>query len=718
MVLTYYTLLELESGTSERKGQIVGELLSYIDESDYLSHASSETRLVFNENALKGVYEFIQSYDENEDCSIYVVAINEDESIHDYSDHEIDQFEDCIEVFPNLDESRVDSITLEFKRSTDQRQSGFANSEEKISFERAGKIVNPILNDIEDQSEDRDLVEIKRLLPTKDKLIESTSAKLGIDDDSQMAEIIISSSESSLAIMHTLMSEELDQIEDLDIENINRLILKKVASSDQAISYLSSKNILQSFLAEVNSRKEEIETEYDRQMQLYLDEMIEKLKAEYRAKVPDETALNLKKFYQSIEPQYNSISQEHNRSLEELNLLIMRDFTSADRSPAMKALRKFLTLKEQIKQSALRSIERLHSTGSRQVEDTSRNVSTLNDSDKEELETLRRQNQELEENARLREIEMNRLKEIEYAREEELEQKRVEEQEKLQTPIKSESIAYSDVDLNESRPSDDYVAESAEAVEAAEDTSEQMIREEENISNNVISFDSEQPKDLEDQSNVELSEYEHSGSDESDMKQIQVASVNLDDLEEDQHSNDVLDEEDFFEDRDSIRTDKTRKKMSLPVKIGLVLAGVIVSAAIVFFGVKMLNNQSSHGSNQVQTTTDGQSQQIENTIFNVGDVLTITGSEGESLDVTIKEFKSDGSAVAEDANKDKWLITRDQMIAYADAHPDQFKKTQSSEESKSSKDQEKSESSESTTTSTSSSKDESTSSSESTSDKS
>ena len=215
-----------------------------------------------------------------------------------------------------------------------------------------------------------------------------------------------------------------------------------------------------------------------------------------------------------------------------------------------------------------------------------------------------------------------------------------------------------------------------------------------------------------------MTEDERVDLDESDMKQVQVASVSLDDLVEDQPSNDMLDEEDFFEDQDSMRSDKRRKKMSLPVKIGLVLAGVIVSAALVFFGVKMLNNQSSQGSNQVQTTADGQSQQIENTIFNVGDVLTITGSEGESLDVTIKEFKADGSAVAEDANKDKWLITRDQMIAYADAHPDQFKKTQSSEESKSSKDQEKSESSESTTTSTSSSKDESTSSSESTSDKS
>ena len=97
------------------------------------------------------------------------------------------------------------------------------------------------------------------------------------------------------------------------------------------------------------------------------------------------------------------------------------------------------------------------------------------------------------------------------------------------------------------------------------------------------------------------------------------------------------------------------------------------------------SSSNSNEPNQEQTSESNQSQQIEDTIFNVGDVLTITGSDGASLDVTIKEFKSDGSAVAEDANKDKWLITREQMSEYAESHPDQFKKTNSSsKESKSS----------------------------------
>ena len=119
--------------------------------------------------------------------------------------------------------------------------------------------------------------------------------------------------------------------------------------------------------------------------------------------------------------------------------------------------------------------------------------------------------------------------------------------------------------------------------------------------------------------------------------------------------------------------------MKLPMKIGLIAAGVIASIAIVFTGVTMLNGSSSKSNepSQEQTSGSNQSQQIEDTIFNVGDVLTITGSDGASLDVTIKEFKSDGSAVAEDANKDKWLITREQMSEYAKSHPDQFKKTNS-----------------------------------------
>ena len=165
------------------------------------------------------------------------------------------------------------------------------------------------------------------------------------------------------------------------------------------------------------------------------------------------------------------------------------------------------------------------------------------------------------------------------------------------------------------------------------------------------------------------------------MQQVQTASVNLEDLSDDES----FEDEEFLE--ESEETKKPRKKMKLPMKIGLIAAGVIASVVIVFTGVKMLNGSSSNSNEpgQEQTSESNQSQQIEDTIFNVGDVLTITGSNGESLDVTIKEFKSDGSAVAEDANKDKWLITRDQMSEYAKSHPEQFKKSNSgSNDSKSS----------------------------------
>lgn len=679
MILTYYALLELESGTSERKGQIIGELLSYIEESDYLSHASTETRLVFNENALKGLYEFIQYYEENEDCILYMVAINEDESIYDYPDRAIEDFEDSIEIFPTMDESRVDAVTLDFKRSTEQRQSGFEKSEERISFDKVSQIVRPVVNSIEDKAEieDPDLAEIARLLPTKERLLKSTSAKLDIDDDSQMAEIIISSSESSLAIMHTLMSDELDQVEDLDVDQINKIILNKVADSDQAKGYLKSRSLLESFLKDVNDRKEEIESQYERDMNAYIEQMVEKLKAEYRSQVPDETARNLQLFYNSIEDQYNMISGEHDASTRALNDRIMKDFTTADRSPAMKALKKYLTLKDQIRTSALRSIERLHTAEASMSQISSIPVEVpsnqsqigMSDAEHEELERLRREKAER--------IELERQAEIERQAELERREKAQKEEDARLAEIERQK------ELENQRLEDESAAVATSTVLDSNESSEIHEKEaEDETASKDLSNEFEDQSSEEDQAASDSIENLFEEDEDSDMKQVKTASVNLDDLSEEDES---FEDEDFLE--DSNESKKSRKKMKLPMKIGLIAAGVIASIAIVFTGVTMLNGSSSKSNepSQEQTSGSNQSQQIEDTIFNVGDVLTITGSDGASLDVTIKEFKSDGSAVAEDANKDKWLITREQMSEYAKSHPDQFKKTNSgSTDSKSS----------------------------------
>ena len=683
MILTYYALLELESGTSERKGQIIGELLSYIEESDYLSHASTETRLVFNENALKGLYEFIQYYEENEDCTLYMVAINEDESIYDYPDRAIEDFEDSIEIFPTMDESRVDAVTLDFKRSTEQRQSGFEKSEERISFDKVSQIVRPVVNSIEDKTEieDPDLAEIARLLPTKERLLKSTSAKLDIDDDSQMAEIIISSSESSLAIMHTLMSDELDQVEDLDVDQINKIILNKVADSDQAKGYLKSRSLLESFLKDVNDRKEEIESQYERDMNAYIEQMVEKLKAEYRSQVPDETARNLQLFYNSIEDQYNMISGEHDASTRALNDRIMKDFTTADRSPAMKALKKYLTLKDQIRTSALRSIERLHTAEASMSQISSIPVEVpsnqsqigMSDAEHEELERLRREKAERIELERRAEIE----RQAELERQAEIErQAELERQEQAQ---KEEDARLAEIERQKELENKRLEAESAAVATATvlDSNESSEIHEKEAEDETVakdLSNEFEDQSSEEDQADSDSIENLFEEDEDSDMKQVKTASVNLDDLSEEDES---FEDEDFLE--DSNESKKSRKKMKLPMKIGLIAAGVIASIAIVFTGVTMLNGSSSKSNepSHEQTSGSNQSQQIEDTIFNVGDVLTITGSDGASLDVTIKEFKSDGSAVAEDANKDKWLITREQMSEYAKSHPDQFKKTNS-----------------------------------------
>lgn len=669
MQLTYYVLLEIMSSTSDRRGRILGSLEDHIDMEDFLSDASDNRRMLFNENALKGVKEFVDSQNEPELYRLYVVAVSEDKSIFEYGDQDISKFEDIIEIYPNLDTSRVDEITLEFKRSTEQKQPGFEKSQEQIRFDKVSDIVKPVVD--EQRSFDESVLEdlddediVAKRLPTMDKLLEIVDAKLDIEEDSQIGEVVISQSESSLAIMQALMSDDLAEVESIDVDRINRMILSKVKESDKAKSYLQSNEALERFLDEVRSRKEEIESQYERDMQAYIDEVVENLKIEYRKTVPDNTEKNLQEYYESINDDYSAVQEQFDRSQKDLDKEIMKIFTSSDRSSAMKALRKFLTLKEQIRESALKSIQKIHL-----AESSSQELDRSNKLEQERLAEQRRLEQERLEQERLEQerfaeqqrLEQERLEQERLAEQQRLEQERLEQERLEKERLEQERLAEQQR-LEQERLAEAEALESLQSKEVHliddrnDDESEESDKSEESELQEV---QDENTDDLEeDASHTDLSD-----SDEDDMKRSEVAKVDL---------SDIISEDEDEDDLDDVVSDtKKSSKMSLPVKIGLGVAAVVMSIVLVFGTLALLN--SGHKSSVKKDQTVKSSAKIDDTLFNVGDVLTITGQDGASLDVTIKEFKKDGSAVAEDDNKDKWLITRDQMKEYAKAHPDQFK---------------------------------------------
>ena len=661
MQLTYYVLLEILSSSSDRRGQILGTLGDYIDMNDFLSDAADETRMIFNENALKGVKEFVDSQDEPELYKVYVVAIEESESIFALGNQDLEDFSDLIEIYPDMDESRVDSITLDFKRSVDQRESGFESNRDQIKFEKAAQIVENFIEDsiLDDEHEDSSLEKdlVAKRLPTKEQLLEILSTNLDIDDDSQIGEVVISQSESSLAIMHALMSDDLAEIEEIDVDRINRSILNKIKQSDQSEKYLRSHEVLQSFLQEVNAKKEEIESQYEKDMQAYIDQMIEQLKEEYRSKVPDLTEQNLAEYYTSVNDQFEEIQSKVDQSGKELDKEIMKIFTSADRSKAMKALKKFLALKEQIRDSALKSIFKIHQAEESKMLERSEALRI----EQERLEQKRLEQERLEHER----LERERLEQERLERER-LEQERLEQERLEQERIEQERLEQERLRL-----------ESLEKEKDSQDL-DQLFVEEKNSNEEVLgSEDVKLTDDPEVDSNdlKDILEEDNLDEDSSDMQMQEVAKVDLSDI--------VEDEDVDFEASDS-ESKKKKTKMSLPMKIGLGVAAAFVTIALTVGGIAMMNK--SHKNQQSQTRTTKSSQKIDDTVFNVGDVLTITGENGESLDVTITEFKKDGSAVAEDDNKDKWLITKDQMNQYAKSHPDQFKNKKKSKDQDKSKD--------------------------------
>ena len=656
MQLTYYVLLEILSSSSDRRGQILGTLGDYIDMNDFLSDAADETRMIFNENALKGVKEFVDSQDEPELYKVYVVAIEESESIFALGNQDLEDFSDLIEIYPDMDESRVDSITLDFKRSVDQRESGFESNRDQIKFEKAAQIVENFIEDsiLDDEHEDSSLEKdlVAKRLPTKEQLLEILSTNLDIDDDSQIGEVVISQSESSLAIMHALMSDDLAEIEEIDVDRINRSILNKIKQSDQSEKYLRSHEVLQSFLQEVNAKKEEIESQYEKDMQAYIDQMIEQLKEEYRSKVPDLTEQNLAEYYTSVNDQFEEIQSKVDQSGKELDKEIMKIFTSADRSKAMKALKKFLALKEQIRDSALKSIFKIHQAEESKMLERSEALRI----EQERLEQKRLEQERLEQER----LEQERL-ERERLEQERLEQERLEQEIIEQERLEQERLRLESLEKEkDSQDLDQLFVEE-------KNSNEEVLESEDVKLTDDVEVDSNDLKDILDEDSLD--------EDSSDMQMQEVAKVDLSDI--------VEDEDVDFEASDS-ESKKKKTKMSLPMKIGLGVAAAFVTIALTVGGIAMMNK--SHKNQQSQTRTTKSSQKIDDTVFNVGDVLTITGENGESLDVTITEFKKDGSAVAEDDNKDKWLITKDQMNQYAKSHPDQFKNKKKSKDQDKSKD--------------------------------
>ena len=656
MQLTYYVLLEILSSSSDRRGQILGTLGDYIDMNDFLSDAADETRMIFNENALKGVKEFVDSQDEPELYKVYVVAIEESESIFALGNQDLEDFSDLIEIYPDMDESRVDSITLDFKRSVDQRESGFESNRDQIKFEKAAQIVENFIEDsiLDDEHEDSSLEKdlVAKRLPTKEQLLEILSTNLDIDDDSQIGEVVISQSESSLAIMHALMSDDLAEIEEIDVDRINRSILNKIKQSDQSDKYLRSHEVLQSFLQEVNAKKEEIESQYEKDMQAYIDQMIEQLKEEYRSKVPDLTEQNLAEYYTSVNEQFEEIQSKVDQTGKELDKEIMKIFTSADRSKAMKALKKFLALKEQIRDSALKSIFKIHQAEESKMLERSEALRI----EQERLEQKRLEQERLEQER----LEQERL-ERERLERERLEQERLEQERLEQERIEQERLRLKSLEKEtDSQDLDQLFVEE-------KNSNKEVLGSEDVKLTDDAEVDSNDLKDISDKDNLD--------EDSSDMQMQEVAKVDLSDI--------VEDEDVDFEASDS-ESKKKKTKMSLPMKIGLGVAAAFVTIALTVGGIAMMNK--SHKNQQSQTRTTKSSQKIDDTVFNVGDVLTITGENGESLDVTITEFKKDGSAVAEDDNKDKWLITKDQMNQYAKSHPDQFKNKKKSKDQDKSKD--------------------------------
>ena len=691
MNLTYFVMIEMLEATHSHRGKIVGHVQSFINAEDYLSSDNQDSdRLFYNENAAKGISECLEKYGESLKLSAKIVGIPEDAGIFDYEDAAIDEFLDVIDIYPGVD-PRYNAATGEFARksSSDDEQIKFEAS--PVIFEKAAAIVKDLRlqHAEEDMNEALDESLIRELLPNRQTLHDIVNASLEIEDENEFSEVIISQSETSLAIMQTLMSDDLADVDDVDIEEINARIFPKIKASESAKDYILASRILSQFIDEVKSTENEIRGQYQRDLDAYLDKVIKEIELEYRSKVPDLTEENVNNYYESIAPLFTDRSNEKARTKDRLQTEIINEFVAADRSPVLKSLRKFLVLKEQIRQSAIAAILRVKTREDQkaQAAQAAQFIHPMQYADPQFTRSFES-------------MDLGAVKPVEPQRSEPIAP--IVEETQIEEVVNDESINENVEEVEGSKESEGAVEKNVEEAPTVE-IEEQPKESEEHVKESAEEFDDitdDEDKEYEMQpidfdnaisddedemildkkvavSTVDISSLIEEDEDETEDKDDADIDENQDNFEEDV---DLEEDEESLDDRKSRRKERVRardrhekKKMGILGKIGLSLLGVTAAGAITFGTLYVV--KGPHSSNNEVKTEQTQSKTIGDTVFNVGDTLTIVGQDGQSLDVKLKEFKEDGSAVANDANGDLWLITGEQMKQYADKHPDLFKKT-------------------------------------------
>ena len=688
MNLTYFVMIEMLEATHSHRGKIIGHVQSFINAEDYLSSDNQDSdRLFYNENAAKGISECLEKYGESLKLSAKIVGIPEDAGIFDYEDAAIDEFLDVIDIYPGVD-PRYNAATGEFARrsSSDDEQIKFEAS--PVIFEKAAAIVKDLRlqHAEEDMNEALDEALIRELLPNRQTLHDIVNASLEIEDENEFSEVIISQSETSLAIMQTLMSDDLADVDDVDIEEINARIFPKIKASESAKDYILASRILSQFIDEVKSTENEIRGQYQRDLDAYLDKVIKEIELEYRSKVPDLTEENVNNYYESIAPLFTDRSNEKARTKDKLQTEIINEFVAADRSPVLKSLRKFLVLKEQIRQSAIAAILRVK-TREDQKAQAAQFIHPMQYADPQFTRSFES-------------MDLGAVKPVEPQQSEPIAP--IVEETQIEEVVNDESINENVEEVKGSKESEGAVEQNVEEAPTVE-IEEQPKESEEHVKESAEEFDDitdEEDKEYE----MQPIDFDNAISDDEDEmildKKVAVSTVDISSLiEEDEDETedtddadidenqdnfeedvDLEEDEESLDDRKSRRKERVRardrhekKKMGILGKIGLSLLGVTAAGAITFGTLYVV--KGPHSSNNEVKTEQTQSKTIGDTVFNVGDTLTIVGQDGQSLDVKLKEFKEDGSAVANDANGDLWLITGEQMKQYADKHPDLFKKT-------------------------------------------
>lgn len=425
MQINSFALVRFDVGSEDKKNSLLNAAESYINDAassmlkEKHNEETNKLELFFSEDVLFNLFDTLSHMGDASGLSLYLASIKDDDftslleelevfpspssridldarSITKRSDLELAKGYDESKAFERrlkekeksasseqnekASNNEIQEKVQEIKAATEGKDFKDLSEEEALALLQGATPIQEVktsteeeqnaASDEESHQSDEDL--ILQLFPTANTLKEDVNPYLqDIEILSGMDSIVRTNAENQLAVMQALMDDDLSSMSDDEIEKAIDIIKQKELIDNRSSvveQFILDSKTYKEFVKQLEIQEQRIREERKIAKSEWLAQKLKELDAEYEALYPDETENRVTNLITNNRPQFVSLSEARNASAIAAVGTIQEEILSATNEPTLKTLKKFISLKNSIRSSAVLSILQIREQAEKEAE--------------------------------------------------------------------------------------------------------------------------------------------------------------------------------------------------------------------------------------------------------------------------------------------------------------------------------------------------------------